>query len=101
MTTYLINKERWTASGIFDISKENFFECACSNPAGLDEEEVVDMAITKEDALAILAKYKCTYEKWENYNRTTFELYAVEEIAYDEDGDEESYNFIQYADVEL
>lgn len=98
---YQLIKERWTAGGIFDISRENFIECACSNPSGVDDAEVVDTFDTKEEALSELAKYKCTYEKWNNYNQTTFELYEIEEIIYDEDGDIEDYNFIQRADVEI
>lgn len=101
MNKYQVIMEIWRAGGVFDPSEEDFFECACSNPAGVDAEKVVATFDTKEEALAELAKYKCSYEKWENYNETTFDLYAVEEIIYDEDGDIEDYGFIRYADVEL
>lgn len=101
MNKYQVIMEIWKARGAFDPSKEDFFECACSNPAGVDAEEVIAVFGTKEDALAELAKHKCTYEKWENYNETRFELYTVEEIIYDEDGDIEDYEFIRYADVEI
>ena len=101
MSKYQVIMEIWKARGAFEPSEKDFFECACSNPAGVDAEEVVVMFDTKEEALAELAKHKCTYEKWENYNETRFELYAAEEIIYDEDGDIENYEFIRYADVEI
>jgi hypothetical protein len=101
MKKYQVIMEIWRAEGIFDPSKEEFFEWGCSDPSGVYAEEVVATFDTKEEALAELAKHKCTYEKWENYNETKFELYAVQELIYDEGGDIEDYGFIQYADVEI
>ena len=101
MKRYEITLEYWDIDGIFDPASDDFFEWALANPNGCYASEIIASFDTKEEALAKLASYKCSYEKLENYNETRFELYAVEELIYDEDGDIEDYRFIQYADIEI
>lgn len=100
MNKYAIYYERWQISYATDPTRENFFEYAFDNPNGAESSEKLGIFDTKEEALAELTKYNCSYEKWENYNETTFDIYSVEEIIYDEDGEIYGYNTLKYADIE-
>lgn len=101
MNKYEVTLEYWDIDGVFNPARDDFFEWALANPNGCYASEVIATFDTKKEALATLAKYKCSSKKHENYNETTFKLYAVEELIYDEDGDVEDYKFIQYADIEI
>jgi hypothetical protein len=100
MNKYAIYYEHWRIGYAADPTKENFFDYALDNPNGADSSEQLRIFDSKEEALAELKKYKCSYERWDNYNETTFDLYSVEEIIYDEDGDLYGYNTLKYADIE-
>lgn len=102
---YRIVLEHWKIWGIDDldlstITKEKFFECATNNKNGMESDEEIAVLDTIEKALEELKKYRCTYEKLENFNETCYELYAVEELIYDENGDIEDYKFIKYAEID-
>lgn len=104
MTKYRITHEEWKIDGIgknYEPTREEFFEYATDNPNGADFDEEVGLYDTKEEALAELEKYRCTYDIWENYHEARYDLYAVEELVYDEDGDIEEYRLIRYADVDI
>lgn len=101
MTKYVIIHEEWKISGIFEVTRENFISCATDNPNGCENSEEIGTYDTLDEALAELSKYRCAYEKWENYNETRFDLYEIDEILYDDDDEIEDYRYLQRAEIEI
>ena len=104
MTKYLVVHEEWRTSGIskhYNPTREDFFEYATDNPNGADFEECIHTSDTKEEALAELSKYRCTYERWDDYQEAHYDLYAVVEVRYDVTDEYDDYRLVQYAEIEM
>lgn len=102
MNEYRLTCERWHINCInAPTNEDDFFSFATDNPNGTDDIEIIATFSTRAEALAELKNYKCSFDIMENYGETVYDLYAVEEIVYDEDGEIENYNFIKYANADF
>lgn len=98
---YEVICEQWKIPYVGDVPQNEFFEYAHDNPSGCETSETIGVFDTLEEAENVLSKYRCNYEVWKNYGETRFEIYELNQLILDEDGDIEDIKFVKYAEIKV